>query len=236
MKGKQIYFDENSEKEAESNQIAHNQTQKNNIKISLDPEENLHNFNEDYFNSSAKDRENTKLNEKSISNSQKAKNSANIEEANNEQEHYKVKNSNANKSYKIHPKQENNEINHHNADYDINYLQADSPYEKKKNSKSKKSSSNKFSNGMLEEVSNSKFIIRTNFLEDDSQDNQSQDGNQQSKKDFYNEEEKYEEFDLLNKIQLNKNSNAVDINRKNQVFIKLIYKSKYRRIYLKESF
>jgi len=217
MKGNQNYFDENFEKEAESNQILQNQAKKNNIKISLDTNENLHYFNDDFITNPVKEMDNTRQNNKSIANSKKSKSALRDQQAENELEHTKVKNGFAKKSNNHSLKQEHHEL----IDNDDNEYQANFQQEKKKITKSKKSLSNNFSNGILEEVGNSKFIIRTNFLdEDDMQENRSNKLQDQSKQDcFIYSEEKNEESDIHLLNNQNKNSSAVDLRRKKPVFI-----------------
>jgi hypothetical protein len=217
MKGNQNYFDENFEKEAESNKILQNQAKKNNIKISLDTNENLHYFNDDFITNPVKEMDNSRQNNKSIANSKKSKSALRNQDAENELEHTEVKNGYPKKSNNHSLKQEHNEL----IDYDNNEYQANFQQEKNKNTKSKKSLSNNFSNGILEEVGNSKFIIRTNFLdEDDIQENRSNKLQDQSKQDcFIYCEEKNQECDLHLLNHQNKNSSAVDLRRKKPVFI-----------------
>lgn len=217
MKGNQNYFDEYSEKEAESNQITQNQAKKNNIKISLEPKESPHYFNEDYNNYSNKEKENAKANDKSASNTKKAKSSLKNQESDNAQEHPKVKNSNAKKGLNS----SLNDLKDSQEDYEINDFQVNLQQEKKKTSKSKKSSSNKYSNGILEEVGNSKFIIRTNFLEDEVEENLSENANDQSKEEQNYQEDKDEVEDSQIDHKQNKNTNAFNPKKKKPVIIKL---------------
>lgn len=219
MKGNQKYFDEYSEKEEDSNQIAQNPVKKNNIKISLEHHENPHYFNEDYYNYSAKEKENAKASDKIISNQKKAKSSAKNQEADYAADSSKVKNINVKIGFNSSLKQDHKEINYSQEDFEIKDFQANVLREKKKTSKSKKSSSNKFSNGILEEVGNSKFIIRTNFLEDDAQENQSMNGIEESKEDENSIEEKSVVGDLQIENKQNKNSNAFNSKKKKPVII-----------------
>lgn len=185
MKGNQNYFDENFEKEAESNLLIQNQAKQNNIKISLDPKENLHNADEDLSNNTFNERENAKQSNKSYANTKKSKIIAKSLDSLTAPEQIKTKSSNMKSSINHSFK---NEIGENYNDYEVNDIQMIQQADKKKNAKSKKSSSNKFSNGILEEVGNSKFIIRTNLLDDndDIQDDQKQE-NEQSKEEYYDD-------------------------------------------------
>lgn len=159
MKGNQNYFDENNEKERESIQSSQNAVKKNNIKISLEPTENIHYFNEDTSNSPTKEFDYQKQKNKNNTNTKKSKvaNQLEVNEIKTEGIENKL---NVQNKINMNFDMQENEL--------IDYEEKNFGNEKKnRNPKSKKSSSNKFSNGILEEVGGSKFIIRTNFLEED---------------------------------------------------------------------
>jgi len=165
MKGNQNYFDENNEKERESIQSSQNAVKKNNIKISLEPTENTHYFREEITYTPSKEFDNHKQKSKNNTNSKNSKDANQFEENQIKIEGNEDKFNQQNK-FDMNFDMEENDF----GDYEEKNIKLEKNFgneKKNRNAKSKKSSSNKFSNGILEEVGGSKFIIRTNFLEED---------------------------------------------------------------------
>jgi len=237
MKGNQNYFDENFYRKEETNQHSQNPVKKNNIKISLDLKESNQYFNEDLNNYSIKEIESSKGKDIYNTYPKKAKSDFQNNSQDNKEEANKIKY----KNFKKKISNPNNSPNDEEANLEdlkeSEDLSLNNGFEKKnKRSKPKKYSSNNFSNGVLEEVGNSKFIIRTNFLEDEvsSAEKNIKERNEKINLNGHsNEEKNCENHQLPNQIKNNKNfpNKIVAKKKKIVIFIKKLKIRLIRKIF-----